>query len=292
MENIWLNLIEDERALLRLEGPRCWPTDPSSLPPDLADAPPASVPTQWAYEGSARLPKPFCQRKRPDGEPPRCRCRAAQFRSIVHSTGESRFGIAPEGPHRDAVVLDVLRRNARILSAAELDSQGELYSPSVSAWQPHAASWRPLGCRALASGGAQYGSHASSDSERPRGIRNGRVEIGSPAVLFKQELAEAINQAALANGVSYLNKEDRQVALGLASNWGMRLLLKVLSVRSGHRVAAFQSIGGRRQAESRLRAELPALQLQTSTTMQSPQAVDFSNKTARAKYFRKFLAKH
>ena len=51
MENIWLNLIEDERALLRLEGHRCWPTDSSSLPPDLADALPASAPTQWAYEG-------------------------------------------------------------------------------------------------------------------------------------------------------------------------------------------------------------------------------------------------
>jgi len=51
MENIWLNLTEDERALLRLEGPRCWPTDSLSLPPDLAEALPASAPTQWAYEG-------------------------------------------------------------------------------------------------------------------------------------------------------------------------------------------------------------------------------------------------
>ena len=35
MEDTWLNLIEDERALLRLEGPRCWPTESSSLPPQL-----------------------------------------------------------------------------------------------------------------------------------------------------------------------------------------------------------------------------------------------------------------
>jgi hypothetical protein len=41
------------------------------------------------------------------------------------------------------------------------------------------------------------------------------LEMG-PAVLFMQEIAEAINQAALATGVSYLKKEDRQVALGLA----------------------------------------------------------------------------
>ena len=51
------------------------------------------------------------------------------------------------------------------------------------------------------------------------------LEIGSPALLFKQEFDEAINQASVAGGVSYLNKEDRQVALALAINWGMRLLL-------------------------------------------------------------------
>ncbi len=51
------------------------------------------------------------------------------------------------------------------------------------------------------------------------------LEIGSPAELFKQEFDEAIRQAALAGGVGYLDKEDRQVALGLAINWGMRLLI-------------------------------------------------------------------
>jgi len=63
------------------------------------------------------------------------------FRSIVHSTSESLFSIVPEGPHRDAVVLDVLKSKARILSEAELDTTGKLYSPSVSSWPPHAASW-------------------------------------------------------------------------------------------------------------------------------------------------------
>jgi hypothetical protein len=51
METVWMNLIEDERALLRLEGPRCWPMDSSSLTPDLTDARHASAPTPWAYEG-------------------------------------------------------------------------------------------------------------------------------------------------------------------------------------------------------------------------------------------------
>ena len=30
MEDAWLNLGEDERALLRLEGPRCWPRESPS----------------------------------------------------------------------------------------------------------------------------------------------------------------------------------------------------------------------------------------------------------------------
>lgn len=51
MEDTWLNLAEDERNLLRLEGPRCWPTDFSSLPPRLSDVPDLSAPTAWVYEG-------------------------------------------------------------------------------------------------------------------------------------------------------------------------------------------------------------------------------------------------
>jgi len=51
MEDIWLNLIDDERAILRLEGPRCWPMESSSLPPQLDDTLYPSAPTPWAYEG-------------------------------------------------------------------------------------------------------------------------------------------------------------------------------------------------------------------------------------------------
>src|SRR5438105_8832546 len=47
MENTWMKLTDDERDLLRLEGPRCWPTDSSSLPLLNATGPP----TPWAYEG-------------------------------------------------------------------------------------------------------------------------------------------------------------------------------------------------------------------------------------------------
>lgn len=148
------------------------------------------------------------------------------FRSVLHLTDESLFSIVPEGPHRDAVVLDVLKRNARVLSESELDSEGKLYSPLCFFL---AAACRKLG----ASLGVGHWRAAVDNVVHLQGQIGGvraesatvGLEIGSPALLFKQEVDEAINQAGLIGGVSYLNKESRQVALGLAINWGMRLLL-------------------------------------------------------------------
>ena len=51
MEQSWMSLAEDERSLLSREGPRCWPMEPSSWPPQLADTPQASAPKPWSYEG-------------------------------------------------------------------------------------------------------------------------------------------------------------------------------------------------------------------------------------------------
>jgi len=46
-----------------------------------------------------------------------------RFDSVFDLTQESLFGIAPEGPHRDAVVVDSSIRNARIIYRAELDRE-------------------------------------------------------------------------------------------------------------------------------------------------------------------------
>ncbi|WP_321475216.1 hypothetical protein [uncultured Paludibaculum sp.] len=51
MELTWTDLPESEQAVLRTEGPRCWPTDMSALPPQFADARYVSEPEAWAYEG-------------------------------------------------------------------------------------------------------------------------------------------------------------------------------------------------------------------------------------------------
>ena len=51
MERSWMSLGQDERSLISQEGPRCWPLDSASRPPDLADTAPASAPKPWSYEG-------------------------------------------------------------------------------------------------------------------------------------------------------------------------------------------------------------------------------------------------
>jgi hypothetical protein len=148
------------------------------------------------------------------------------FQSVQRLTEASLFSIGSEGPHRDAVILDALRRNARIVYEATLASDGTLYSPlcfflaaacrqlqtalGVGHWRAALENVRDLQNRLAAS---------RSDSDHIG------LDIGTPATLFKAEYDEAIRQAGLVDGTSFLSKEDRQVALGLAVNWGVRLLL-------------------------------------------------------------------
>ena len=148
------------------------------------------------------------------------------FHSILRLTDESLFSIVPAGPHREAVVLDVLKRNAGIPSQGELDSAGKLYAPLCF--------FLAAACRKLEAplGVGHWRAALDNLVHLQQQVVNVRaesaivgLEMGSPAVLFKQEFDEAIKQAAVAGGVSYLTKESRQVALGLAINWGMRLLL-------------------------------------------------------------------
>jgi hypothetical protein len=51
MDSAWMDLSESEQAVLRNEGPRCWPTDFSALPPQFMDARYTFEPEAWAYEG-------------------------------------------------------------------------------------------------------------------------------------------------------------------------------------------------------------------------------------------------
>ena len=51
MDTLWMQLSEREQAILRAEGPRCWPMDSTALPPQFADARWMAEPEAWGYEG-------------------------------------------------------------------------------------------------------------------------------------------------------------------------------------------------------------------------------------------------
>ena len=148
------------------------------------------------------------------------------FHSVLRVTDKSLFGIVPAGPYRGAVVLDVMTRNARILAESEIDNEGKLYAPICF--------FLAAACRRL--GTALGVGHWRADVDNVIHLQEQRVsaraesatvglELGSPARLFKQQLDEAIIQAGLAGGPSYFDRENREIALGLAINWGLRLLL-------------------------------------------------------------------
>ena len=148
------------------------------------------------------------------------------FDSVLGLTERSLFGIAPEGPHRDAVVLDTMIRNARIVFGAELDADGRLYSPLcfflASACRHLRTTLGPGHWRAALENVSRLRKQWSATGPEYAALG---LDLDTPAARFKTELDEAVRQAGLIDGAGFLSKEDRRIAIGLAINWGMRLLL-------------------------------------------------------------------
>jgi len=65
------------------------------------------------------------------------------FESILRLTEESLFGIAPEGPHRDAVVLDTSRGMPGSSLTPSLIARGSSMAPYVFFWLRHVGGWEP-----------------------------------------------------------------------------------------------------------------------------------------------------
>jgi len=143
------------------------------------------------------------------------------FDSVFDLAQISLFGIAPEGPHRDAVVVDSMIRNARIIYRAELDTEGRLYSPLCFFLT---AACRHLRVR-LGAGHWRAALDGLCQSQQLPGLEAFGLPLGTPAYRFKSELDAAIEQAGFIDRTSLLRKDDRNVAIGLGVNWAMRLLL-------------------------------------------------------------------
>jgi hypothetical protein len=148
------------------------------------------------------------------------------FCSIQRLADRGLFSIAPDGPHGDAVILDVLVRNARTLAESRINGEGELYSPLCF--------FLAAACRHLRTSLGVGHWRAAVDNvvhfqEQMRGVQadsvNLGLKLGTTVEVFKQELDEAMNHAGLGGTPGYLDKENRGIALGLAVNWGIRFLL-------------------------------------------------------------------
>jgi hypothetical protein len=146
---------------------------------------------------------------------------AEWFDSVFDLTQKSLFGIAPEGPHRDAVVVDSMIRNARIIYRAELEREGKLYSPLCFFLSAACRNVRAH----LRTGHWRAALENLVQSQQPPGLEAFGLPLGTPAYRFKAELDAAIEQAGLIDRTSLLNREDRKVAIGLGINWAIRLLL-------------------------------------------------------------------
>jgi hypothetical protein len=147
------------------------------------------------------------------------------FQSVLKLADEGLFGIVPEGPHRAAVILDVLARNARLVADAELDDEGKLYTPVTLVL---AAGTRKLNVplrlghwRAAVENVLELRGRMSALTDSAAVA----LDLGNPAVLFLNALKEALRQSGVTGVPSYLDGENRRIALGLALNWGMRFLL-------------------------------------------------------------------
>lgn len=148
------------------------------------------------------------------------------FHSVLRLVDTTWFGVAAPGPHRDAVVLDTLRRNARILTGSRVDTTESLYLPLCF--------YLAAACSHLdvQLGPGHWRAAIDNVRELRRSLREAHsqsagvgLDFGTSASFFKAELEETLRQSGLTEGVTYLSREDQKVALGLSINWALRLLL-------------------------------------------------------------------
>lgn len=148
------------------------------------------------------------------------------FDQTTRVVDDSLFSIAPPGPHRQAAIVNVLMAKARAILDSKIDKKGALYTPLVLAL---AAARRHLGVSLTPAHWLSALENIISLREKLLEIQGQSgihgIEIGTPATIFKEILDQALLNSGLAGVPSTLDPENRQLALGLALNWGIRFLL-------------------------------------------------------------------
>ena len=149
---------------------------------------------------------------------------AGWFTDIVRLWSTLYFEWSTSAAHRDAAILEILSHNAKIVLDAPLDSQGHLYKPLtlalVAACRRHGVTPTARHWLAAIRNVLEVRRRTASVAARPLALA-----IGTPASVFKDLFGEALIQAGVTDRPTVLVEENRRASLGLAVNWGLRLLV-------------------------------------------------------------------
>jgi hypothetical protein len=146
------------------------------------------------------------------------------FTDIVRLWSSVCFDWSSSPEHRDAAILEILSRNAKLLLHASLDRRGDLYRPLTLSLVaicrqldvvPTERHW----LAALRNVEEMCRRIDSAESERLA------LAVGTPASILKELFCEALINAGVTDRPTVLVEENRRVSLGLALNWGLRLLI-------------------------------------------------------------------
>ena len=146
------------------------------------------------------------------------------FTDIVGLWSSAYFDWSTSPAHRDAAILEILSRNAKMILDAPLDSEGDLYRPLTLALAaasrrrgvvPTARHWLAAVQNVL-----EVRSRVASG-----GARQFALPFGTPASVFQDLFCEALVHAGVTDRPTILVEENRRASLGLALNWGLRFLI-------------------------------------------------------------------
>ncbi len=175
------------------------------------------------------------------------------FSSLLGLCDRTVFAVSTQEAHRQAAMLGVLTRNAKTLIHGALDSGGDLYTPLCFVL---AAACRRLG---LEPGDREWRSAIKNVLRLKHELGSVRdqaaLPVGSAAAIFKEQLDEALVNAGVTDRPTILDRHNRDLALGLAVNWGLRFLVAYaleLSVAAPEAEHDVRDLGWVRQAVRRV----------------------------------------
>jgi len=146
------------------------------------------------------------------------------FADIIRLWSSVYFDWSTSSAHREAAILEILSRNAKILLEAPLDERGDLYKPLTLVL---AATCRRHGVIPTARHWLAAVRNTRDLRARVASAKAQRfaLALDTPASVFKDLLGQALIDAGVTDRPTVLVEQNRRASLGLALNWGLRFLV-------------------------------------------------------------------